>query len=301
MDNTGGRAPGPRFGAGQGSTFAQKFPLATRTALILLWFLGFVAVFVAVRHLVSGGPMGQDSHAYWLAAQGKLSYSRPPGYLDAYLYSPAFAAVIRPLALLPWPLFSALWLALQVAAAAWLVKPLRARWAIPTFLLCAPEMVVGNIYIFLAVVAVLGMRWPGAWSFAVLTKVTTGVGLLWFAARGEWKRLFQGAGTTALIVAASYLVEPSAWHDWVRFLLENRDGTPDSRTSFVLRCLLAAALVVFGARKQWPFLIAPAVALASPVMAHVVVWIVLIALPRLFLISGPGHMDQVSDGRPSRA
>lgn len=260
----------------------------TRSALILIWPLGLAALFVSVRHLVTGNAMGQDSHAYWLAAQGELAYGAIPGQMDAYLYSPAFVAVIRPLALLPWPLFCAAWFAIEAALVAWLVRPLRARWAVPVSLLCLPELVVGNIYILLAAAAVLGMRKPAAWSFAVLTKVTTGVGLLWFAARGDWKRMLQGIGATVIIVALSYAVDPSAWTDWVQFLFENRNGTPDSRFSFVVRCLAAVALVVVGARKQWAFLIAPAMVLASPVLVSVVPWTILVAIPRLLMEGSRG-------------
>jgi len=287
-DTTREDTPPSRSEMGQGSIFATKFPLLTRLAPFLLWPLALVFVFVSVRHLVTGNALGQDSHAYWLAAQGGLSYDSSPGQRDAYLYSPAFAAAIWPLALLPWPLFCAAWFAIEAAAVAWLVRPLRARWAIPVSLLCLPELVVGNIYILLAAAAVVGMRRPAAWSFAVLTKVTTGVGLLWFATRGEWKRLLQGVGATVLIVAVSYAVDPTAWSDWIRFLFENRDGTPDSRVSFVVRCLIAVALVVIGARKQWPFLVAPAMVLASPVLVSVVPWTILIAIPRL-LLEGSNH------------
>jgi hypothetical protein len=280
--------PSSRSEMDQGSVFARKFPLLTRSVPIVLWALGLEALFVAVRHIVTGNALGQDSHAYWLAAQGELSYGASPGQRDAYLYSPAFAAVIRPLALLPWPLFCAAWFAIEAAAMVWLVRPLRARWAIPVCLLCLPELVVGNIYILLAAATVVGMRRPAAWSFAVLTKVTTGVGLLWFAARGDWKRLIQGSAATVLIVVVSYTVDPTAWSDWIQFLLANRSGTPDSEISFVVRCLIAVTLVVIGARKQWPFLVAPAMVLASPVLVSFVPWTILIAVPRLLMEGSTG-------------
>jgi len=289
MDNTTREdRPPSRSEMRQWSVFAGKFPLLTRSVPIVLWALGLEALFLAVRHFVTGNAMGQDSHAYWLAAQGELSYAASPGQRDAYLYSPAFAAVIKPLALLPWPLFCAAWFAIEAAAMVWLVRPLRVRWAIPVCLLCLPELVVGNIYILLAAATVVGMRRPAAWSFAVLTKVTTGVGLLCFAARGDWKRLLQGSGATVLIVVVSYAVDPTAWSDWIQFLLANRSGTPDSGISFVVRCLIAVALVVIGARKQWPFLVAPAMVLASPVLVSFIPWTILIAVPRLLMEGSTG-------------
>ncbi|WP_427017669.1 glycosyltransferase family 87 protein [Pseudarthrobacter sp. P1] len=203
------------------------------------------------------------------------------------MYSPAFVAVIKPLALLPWPLFCAAWLGIEAAVLFWLVRPLRARWAIPVALLCLPELVVGNIYILLAATAVLGMRRPAAWSFGILTKITTGVGLLWFGSRGDWKRLLQGIGKTVLIIAVFYAVDPAAWSAWVQFLFDNRNATPDSRVSFVVRCLIAVALVVVGARKQWAFLVAPAMVLALRVLVGMVPWTILVAVPRLLMEGSP--------------
>jgi hypothetical protein len=284
----GAPATSPSMDLPFGSAFAVRFPSATRLMGILIWPLSLVALFVVVRHLVSGDAVGQDSHAYWLAAQGDLSYGAIPGQRDAYLYSPLFVTVIKPLAMLPWPLFGAVWCIIQMVLVAWLVKPLHLRLAIPVALLCTPEMVVGNIYIMLATIAVIGLRWPAAWSFAVLTKVTTGVGLLWFAARGEWTKLFQGIATIVVVVTASYAFDPTAWHAWVQFLFDNKKGTPDSTVSFILRCLAAVVLVVVGARKQWPFLIAPAMVLASPVLVSAIPWTLLVALPRLLMIV-PAH------------
>ncbi|WP_346925931.1 glycosyltransferase family 87 protein [uncultured Arthrobacter sp.] len=267
--------------------FAKQFPLATRAAVVLTWALGLLSIYVSIRGIALGS-LGQDSHAYWLAAQGEQVYGRAPGRQDAYLYSPIFLAVVRPLALLPWPPFLALWIFLEAAVLLWLVKPLRTRWAVPIFLLCVPEIVVGNIYILLAGAAVIGLRRPAAWAFPILTKVTVGVGLLWFAVRGDWRRLLQGLAGVALVVAVSYALEPGLWNEWIRFLIENKDGTPDSRSSFMLRCVMAVLLVVVGARKQWPWLVPPAMVLASPVLVGLIPLTMLAAIPRL---AGRGAKD----------
>lgn len=286
------RAPTNRW-----SDFALKYPLFMRLAVVLVWLLGLFFAFLSVRAAFLGHALGQDAHAYWLAAQGDLVYGRAPGRRDAYLYSPAFLAIIRPLAMLPWPPFLALWVCLEAAVLVWLLKPLRRRWSIPVFMLCLPELLVGNIYILLAAAAVLGLQKPAIWSFPILTKVTAGVGLLWFAARGEWRRLLQGVGGLAVVVLVSYAVEPTKWHAWLQFLLEHRDGTPDTRISFLLRCLLAIAFVVIGARKQWPVLIAPAMIMASPVLVGFIPWTILAAVPRLGGIAARTAEPASADGQ----
>ena len=60
---------------------------------------------------------------------------------------------------------------------------------------------MGNVHMLLALAIVLGFRWPATWSFVLLTKVTPGIGLLWFAVRREWRSLGIALGATAALVA----------------------------------------------------------------------------------------------------
>jgi hypothetical protein len=261
--------------------FEETYPLFTRAALVCAWLLGALATIQAVRQ--GAELLGSDAHAYWLAVQGPVNYGRPPGQEDAYLYSPAFAAAIHPLALLPFSAFLPLWVGLQAVALVWLLLPVRLRWAIPFFLLCVPELVNGNVYVLIAAAAVAGMRTPEFWAFPILSKVTTGVGVLWFAFRGEWRSLARASGATAIIAGVSYILAPDAWHAWATFLLSHTDGARDGRLGFVLRCLVAVALVAWGARRNRAWLIAPAMVLAAPVSA-VTTFTLLVAIPRLALL-----------------
>jgi hypothetical protein len=265
-----------------GAAFAEKFPLFMKAALFGLWSLSVLVIVQMVRSVMAEPRVyGQDSHAYWLAAQAELVYSRPAGMLDAYLYSPVFLTLIKPLTWLPWPVFLAAWTLLLLAIVVWLVRPLSRRWAIPLAVCCLPEVLVSNIFLLLALAAVVGMRWPAAWAFPILTKVTMGVGMLWYAARGEWWSLIKGIGVTVLIVSVAYAVDPPSWQAWLHFLFSNRDGTKDGLPLFVLRCLGAVVLVVVGARLNWAWLLAPAMLLASPVLVSIVPAALLAAIPRL--------------------
>ncbi|GAB4099284.1 glycosyltransferase family 87 protein [Sinomonas halotolerans] len=272
---------------GLASVFARKYPLVAKAAPFLLWVLALAAVRQVLVHLLTDGTWGQDSHAYWLAAQEPLEYGRIPGQKDAYLYSPAFVYAIKPLALLPWPAFSAVWTLLIAALAFWLVRPLPVRFAVPVSLICLSELVVGNIYLMLGAAAVLAVRAPEAWAFPILTKITTGVGVLRDVARRDWKAVARAVGATAAIVLVAAAFRPHAWTDWISFLLENRDETPDSTASFYLRCAAAIALSLFAARKGWAFLLAPAVMLAAPVFTGPLPLMTLVAVPRLLLLDPP--------------
>src|SRR5207237_2518368 len=66
---------------------------------------------------------------------------------------------------------------------------------------------------------VLGFRWPWTWAFVLLTKVTPGVGLLWFAFRREWRSLGIALGVTAAIAAVSFALRPDLWREWLDLLV----------------------------------------------------------------------------------
>ncbi|MGX5356960.1 glycosyltransferase family 87 protein [Kocuria sp. KH4] len=262
-----------------------------RTALVGAWVLAVLVLGKIVQSVVIEPRVyGQDSHAYWLAAQGDLAYSRAAGTVDAYLYSPAFLWLLKPLSWLPWPVFLVSWTVLLLLTAVWLVRPLRWQWAVPLFIYCLPEILVSNIFLLLAVAAVLGVRWPGLWAFPILTKVTMGVGLLWFAGRRQWRDFFTGAVAALSIAAIGYVLQPQAWDAWFDFLVSNRDGTRDGLGLFIFRCSIAIALVLLAARLDKAWLIAPAMLLASPVLVSIVPAALLVAIPRLAM-TGRRHRD----------
>ncbi|MEW1949348.1 glycosyltransferase family 87 protein [Pseudarthrobacter sp902506025] len=256
-----------------------------KTALVLSWAYGVFTVLHKIWISASTGWIGWDAHAYWLAARGDMAYSRSGGEVDAYLYSPAFATVIHPIATLDWSLFYSFWVVLQSSALIWLLKPLKLRWAVPFFLASVPELINGNIFILLAMCAVLGLTRPAWYSVALLTKVTPGVGLLWFAGKRDWRSLSAVAMATLLVTACSYVLTPTEWNAWLHFLLSHHDGSPDGLAGLAVRFLLAAALVLYGAKKDMAWLIAPAMVIASPIFDFPVLTL-LTAIPRLASGSG---------------
>jgi hypothetical protein len=255
-----------------------------------LWFAAFLYCIASLGWALSD-LSGVDAHAYWSSWRNGL-YSAGPEQRDAYLYSPVFAQVLWPLTLLPWPVFYGLWTAAAIAVFAWLLAPLGLRWAIPLILICMPEIEAGNVWPFFALVLVLGFRFPAAWSFPVLLKVTPGVGVLWFAARREWRRAAVAIVVALGIAGVSFAFAPGLWTEWIRLLLHPSDFTNPARETLTpmlhfpaavrlgVGLPLSAALTIYAARKDRPRLLPMAMLLASPVTGLNAVAL-LAAIPRM--------------------
>jgi len=208
----------------------------------------------------------QDAYAYWVVAAAGPYRDAIVGAHGAYLYSPAFLQAITPLRVLPWPAFVAAWAAILLCAAAYLGGPRLLALAV---VFSAPEIGGGNITLLLGVAIVLGFRWPWTWSFVLLTKLTPGVGLLWFAVRREWNKLLLAAVATALIVAVSYAIAPGLWLDWIAVLEGNAGATGTSaaiQIPLVIRLPAAVGVIVWAARGDRRWALPLGCLLAMPVM-----------------------------------
>jgi hypothetical protein len=187
---------------------------------------------------------------------------------DAFLYSPAFAQLTEPLRLLPWATFRLLWRAGELAALTALAGP----FTLP-FLFTEPiasELNAGNIHLLLAAAIVAGFRWPAAWAFVLLTKVTPGIGLLWFAVRREWRQLGIALGATLAIVAVSAVLAPGLWLDWIALLTHEAAVPPRREWEVVMlplawRVIAAAVVVAWGARNDRRWAVPLGAFLALPV------------------------------------
>lgn len=219
-----------------------------RDALLLATaFLSIALIWYSFRPLWDS--IGGDSFAYWNvdAADPYAAWYAIPG---AFLYSPAAAQVMSVFHLLPWEVFRVVWI---IALA--LVAVRIARWWVLLTPVVLLDLFPGNVHILLAAAIVIGFRHPAAWSVVLLTKVTPGVGLLWFAARREWRSLAIAAGVTAIIATASLLYAPTLWLDWVSHLVgdQARIAYGAIPVPFALRAPIAVIIVVWGARtdRRW--------------------------------------------------
>jgi len=230
------------------------------TALTVVGAIGAVMLVVAVHSHVAGDALGllrtDPLHPYSGAVLGDEG---------AYLWSPAIVQA-----------------AVLVRDAPWFVDGLRAVNAGALVLMAGPaslpvlalgptiaEVRLANINILIGAAVVLGLRWPAAWAFVLLTKVTPGVGLVWFAMRREWRSLGISLAVTAIVAAVSFVISPGAWIDWFRMLASTRElgaAWVVLPLPLALRIIAAAGLVAWGARgnHRWTVPVAAFIALPAP-------------------------------------
>jgi hypothetical protein len=119
----------------------------------------------------------------------------------------------------------------------------------------AVELYHGNVHILLAAAIVLGFRHPWNWSFVLLTKVTPGVGLLWFLVRREWRPLLIAVGVTAAVAGVSFIAAPGTWFEWLRARAANSSVTTTVSVPLPIWVRLPAGglLIIWGARtdRRW--------------------------------------------------
>ena len=209
---------------------------------------------------------GQEAISYWGPRLDAMYAQADWTTTGAYVYSPAFLEVIAPLKALPWIAFVGVWTAILLAAVRFLTGP---RLFAIGVLLAAAELAGGNISLLLAVAIVVGFRWPAAWALILLTKVTPGIGLLWFVVRGEWRSLGIALGATATVVAISAAIMPGAWLEWLHVLtsIAGRDPTWAAvPIPLMVRLPIAIGVVVWGARTDRRWTVPVACMLALPAL-----------------------------------
>lgn len=223
--------------------------------------LAILAVFALAMGLWAPG---LDARDYYDADLESLY----PGhvFIGAYNYSPAFAWWTEPLRTLPFTVWMVAISSASVAALGWLISP----WlAVALLIVQLPpiwrELQFGNLDLIMAAVMVLGFRWPALYAFALLTKVTPGIGLVWFAVRREWRSVGIAVGTTALVVLPSLVAGPELWGQWSASLTTNAGLDGQIGVPVVVRAVVAGAVVAWGALTDRPW----TVPVGAALLAHV--------------------------------
>ncbi len=267
------------------------------TVAVVAWVVLGLA-FLAYCFLVTAprqGTVGADAFAYW-SVQLPHPYALPVGDLGAFTYSPPMALLFHLVSGAPWWVFLWLWMAVLVGTAVWLGG--RRALLVLAFPPVVMELYYGNVNLLIAAAVLLGFAHPWTWSLVLLTKPTCGVGLLWFVARGEWRRLATALGVTAVFAAASFVIAPGLWGEWFAFLSGSATGQPAGAWLAIpvwVRLPAAAALVIWGARTDRRWTVAASVALALPV-----IWFAGLAVFAA-LIRDAGAVTKARTGEPEDA
>lgn len=207
---------------------------------------------------------------------------------DLFRHSPVVAQFASLFSWVPWIAAQLVFLVVQVAA---IVLMAGRRWP---YVVLFPgvfwNLYFGNVDLLMGAALVAGFRYPGAWALFFLTKISPGIGVLWFAFRGEWRKFVIALGTTALIVAGSFALAPDLWFRWFE-ALQAWQRFPQMAVvpALMVRLPFAVALVWFAARtnRKWILPIACLLAIPNP-------WFVTFAIlgATVALIpppSGPAH------------
>jgi Glycosyltransferase family 87 len=269
---------------------------------------GGVFVVLQVMGTAAGQPFAAyDVHSYWLAGGSDHPYAGTiaSGFDDSvnlykYRYPPPLAQVFSVLHLLPFPLVAGLWIGMLYA----IVLVLGGRWA-PLVLLFPPtlaELYLGNVNLLIALAIVVGFRRPGAWSVVFLTKMTPGVGVLWFAFRREWRSLAIALGVTAAVAAVSFALAPQLWREFLDAMTVQAGAALDVppaaiQISLPIRLVAAVIVIAFAARTDRYWLVPVAATIAAPALWWNVLVILVACVP---LLEGRGVTKPLLTPWPAR-
>ena len=212
-----------------------------------------------------------DARAWWtinladLYGPGEQSLA----LIGAFRYAPVIAWLFYPAIWLTWEQLVAVYLALSIAAL-WLLTGRRALLFLVAFPPVLLELVNGNVHLFIGLAIWVGLRWApagaAAWAFVLFTKVSSGVGLVWFVARREWRSLAVALGVTAAITAAGALAAPHLWSEWIRSLaIASSVPPPPGVPPLVVRLPIAAAIAWYAGRTDRAWLVPVAAFVGLPI------------------------------------
>jgi hypothetical protein len=264
---------------------------ALRDGAVVAGLLFFVYLFVVVAP--QSATVGFDALSYWVYSIAD-PYKLVHGTMGSFVYSPVAARLFQLDSLIPFWQFLWLWSAVLLATAIWLGGR---RWLwVLAFPPVAFELYHGNVHLLIAAAIALGFRYPAAWSFVLLTKVTPGVGLIWFLVRREWRSLAIALGVTAVLVAISLVVDFPLWQQWIdkELLVSLRQppNQPQIAIPLLLRLPAAALLVGWGGLTNRKWTVPVAAAIAMPVL-----WISAFSVLAALLAIGRPQLQE----RPARA
>jgi len=228
--------------------------------------LRWASVAIVAFHVLAFGlwSPGSDARIYYDVELE--TFGRGEIFGTSFTYSPAAAWWLQPLQALPFEAFRTLVVAVNMAGFVFLIGPVFATIILLAQLLPVwMEFQQANINFALGAALVLGFRSAGWYAFPLLTKVTPGIGLAWFAFRREWRSIATAGVASLLLAVPSLVLHASAWPVWIESLVANAGADAQIGAPIALRAVLAAALVGWGAMTDRPW----TVPIAAALVAHV--------------------------------
>lgn len=236
------------------ASFADRWDIPR---LLFVVSAGITVQVLVLLTLSGGDPV--DALCYWLTDP-----AHPYRTTEfQFGYSPVVAQLMAPLFDLPFEVFALLLRIIEVASLLFLTGPLAGALIFTTPV--ASEVNAANINLLIAVVMVLGFRWPVLWAIPLLTKPTMGVGLLFFVMRGQWRKALIPIGVAGALALGSFLLDPRVWFEYLSWLrATEQDGGWPYPYPIWARLPISVALVIWGARTNRPWTVAVASAFALP-------------------------------------
>jgi hypothetical protein len=137
-----------------------------------------------------------------------------------------------------------------------------------------------------------------------LTKVSPGLGIVWFAARREWRNVAIAVGATIAVVLVSAMADPDAWRTWIATLISNNEVEHLSGNlpiPALVRFPAALLLTWWGARTDRRWVMPIAVLLLLPVIWPNGFAILVGCAALVRLQPRPAHQPQPAPRLPARS
>lgn len=244
--------------AGRGSDRAHCETPAARALRLGVFALAVVGALagagVAWMHITSD-PVG-DAHAYYDAAR-RLNDGLPlypvsanPNSNDIYLYPPLLAIVLRPLVLLPYPAFTAIWEGIVLVSFALLIRTLGAtrRVWLAIGILGIPvgwALAVGQAHVPMTLLMAIGQPWSVA--LAANIKLFPALIVLWWVGRRDYQAIIAFGAWLGLFTLIQLLLDPHGATSFFGAVGTPQIGDKRSISPFAISPILWGVLVAGGA------------------------------------------------------
>ncbi len=251
----GRRYDGPVVSDSPGLARARWATPRVRLVLRLAMVVGLaLGVETVILHLVTD-PLA-DVHAYYDAGArlnaGLPLYDQPATTDEAafYRYPPLLAILFRPLALLPFAVAAAIWMAAIAAMVVVTLWRIDLRRPLTQFVVCALALpigwaiVIGQAQVAVTMLLAIGMPWSVA--LAANLKVFPILAALYWVARRDWRCLRNLAAWLLGFGVLQLALEPAGTLAYPGFLRIDQVGNVVSLSPYALSPWLWAILVVAG-------------------------------------------------------